>query len=161
MENREGNFQFVDINSPEIMEKLDRAPVYKKNVRVKARRAMPGEEIRTILKDGSEETVNVAREGDWVVTNPDEESYVVSGEKFFARYEATGNKGVYAAKGYCRAIPNPFKKPIEIMAPWGSPQRGDENCFIADTCDPDGNREGKPYIIDGHAFRETYRKVER
>ena len=38
------------------------------------------------------------------------------------------------------------------MAFWGSPQFGDENCMIADTCDETGNVTGEPYIIDSEAF---------
>ena len=70
------------------------------------------------------------------------------------RYEADpeGGEGSYRAKGFCRAIKNPFGKPIEIMASWGSPQTGDENCLIADTCDSAGKMDGEPYIIEAAAF---------
>ncbi|QQS22706.1 hypothetical protein IPM19_03690 [bacterium] len=77
--------------------------------------------------------------------------------KFLSRYEPSDEEGVYNAKGYCRAIPNPFNEPIEIMASWGAPQMGDENCMLADTCDADGNTDGEPYIIEAKAFAETYK----
>ena len=92
------------------------------------------------------------------MTNPSGEQYIISEQKFFSRYEATETEGVYSAKGFCRAIKNPFGEPIEIMASWGSPQTGDENCMIADTCDENGaNMGGEPYLIDGAAFAKTYK----
>jgi hypothetical protein len=104
--------------------------------------------------------VNKAGEGDWIMTNPGGEQYIISEKKFLGRYEATDESGVYSAKGYCRAITNPFGKPIEIMASWGSPQTGDERCLIADTCDASGKVDGEPYLIDADAFAKTYKQVE-
>ena len=156
----EDQYQFVDRKSPEIMEALAKAPVYKKQGHVKARQATPGEAITTTLKDGTQETTNTAKEGDWIITNPSGEKYIISKAKFFSRYEATDTEGVYAAKGYCRAVRNPFGVPIEIMASWGSPQTGDGQCLIADTCDASGVCNGEPYLIDGNAFAETYVQVE-
>ena len=126
-------FTKVDRKAPEIMSVLAEAPVFKKQGRVQARPAVAGEKIATILGSGKQETVNTANEGDQVVTNPSGEQYIISGKKFFNRYEPTSEAGVYAAKGYCRAIRNPFGESIEIMASWGEAQTGDENCMIADT----------------------------
>jgi hypothetical protein len=150
-------FRKVDRKAPEILRALEQAPVYRKKGMVKARPAVEGELVKTRLSDGTEETSNTAKANDWVMTNPSGEQYIISQEKFFSRYEVTDVEGVYAAKGYCVAIKNPFGEPIEIMASWGSPQTGDENCMIADTCDANGkNRGGEPYLIDGKAFAETY-----
>lgn len=151
---------FFDRKSQEIMNALKSAPIFKKQGHVNARPATAGEEITTTLKDGKKETVNKAGEGDWIVTNPSGEMYIISGKKFLGRYEATRKDGVYAAKGYCRAITNPFGRPIEIMASWGSPQTGDERCLIADTCDASGKVDGEPYLIDADAFAKTYKQVE-
>lgn len=148
----------IDRKSPEIMNALSEAPIYKKQGFVEARRAEIGEEIITILEDGTKETVNKANEGDWIVVNPGGEEYIVPGSKFENRYEATNEDGKYAAKGYVRATKNPFGKPIEIMASWGEIQVGDEDCFIVDTCDENGNCSGEPYIIARNAFDETYKK---
>ena len=58
-------------------------------------------------------------------------------------------KQVSTATGHIRAIKNPFGSPIAIIASWGEPQYGDENCMIADICDGEGNSmAGEPYIID-------------
>lgn len=159
IETKKSQFQFVERKSPEVTRALTEAPVYKKQGRVDARPATVGEEITTTLENGTQETINKAGAGDWVVTNPAGEQHLISGKKFLDRYEATDEKGVYAAKGYCRAIPNPFGKPIEIMASWGSPQVGDERCLIADTCNASGECDGEPYLIDAGAFAETYRQI--
>ncbi len=152
-------YRKVDRKSPEIIRALSTAKIFKKRGRVKARLATVGEEVITIFKDGAQETANRATFGDWVITNPLGEQYIISGVKFLERYESTGEVGVYNAKGYCRAIRNPFCQPIEIMASWGQPQFGDENCWLADTCDTIGNMGGEPYIIEAAAFAETYEPV--
>lgn len=151
----------VDRKDLEILGALARATIYKKQGTVLARPGVVGERIVTILKsdDGKVETENVVGDGDWVITNPSGEQYVINEKKFLGRYEETGEEGVYAAKGYCRAIANPFGEPIEITASWGEPQFGDENCMIADVCDVDGNMDGEPYLIDGDAFAHTYAPV--
>ena len=153
-------FTKIDRKAAEIMQALAEAPVYKKQGRVQARVAVPGEQITTTLASGAKETVNTANEGDWVMTNPSGAQYIISEKKFFGRYEATSEEGVYTAKGYCRAIVNPFGHSIEIMASWGESQTGDENCMIADTCDADGNVDGEPYLIEAKAFAETYKPVQ-
>jgi hypothetical protein len=45
---------------------------------VQARRAKVGEQITTTLASGAKETVNTANEGDWIVTNPSGEQYIIS-----------------------------------------------------------------------------------
>ncbi len=151
-------FEKIDRKSADIMSALAQAPVYAKFGTVNARPAVPGEKITTTLASGAKETDNAAEEGDWVVTNPSGERYVLKEKQFSARYETSELDGVFKAKGSCRAIKNPFGKPIEIMASWGAPQTGDENCLIADTCDEHGGTMGgEPYLIDGKAFAETYK----
>lgn len=151
-------FTQVDRKSPEIMSALAIAQVFKKQGNVEGRPAVVGEKIATVLASGVTETNNTAKEGDWIMTNPSGEQYIIAEAKFLSRYEATETSGVYQAKGYCRAIKNPFSVPVEIIASWGSPQTGDENCMFADVCDADGNNMGgEPYIIEVNAFAETYK----
>jgi len=151
-------FEKIDRKAPEIMEALANAQVFKKQGQVNARPAVVGEGITTTLESGAKETENTAQEGDWIMTNPSGEQYIISEKKFFGRYEATSEDGVYKAKGSCRAVVNPFGKPIEIMASWGSPQTGGADCMIAETCDEDGsNMGGEPYLIDADAFAKTYK----
>lgn len=151
-------YQQIDRKSDIIMAALSTAPVFQKQGLVQAHPADVGESIETVLASGTSETTNTANEGDWIVTNPSGEKYIISEQKFQSRYEPTDVAGTYKARGSCRAVPNPFGKPIEIMASWGEPQLGDEHCMIADTCDADGsNLGGEPYLIEGAAFAETYK----
>ncbi|MDZ4299532.1 MAG: PGDYG domain-containing protein [Candidatus Sungbacteria bacterium] len=155
-------FTKVDRKAPEIMTALATAPVFKKQGRVHARPAVAGENITTTLQSGAQETTNTAKDGDWIVTNPSGEEYAISEAKFLGRYDSTDEQGVYGARAYCRAIRNPFGKPIEIMAEWGEPQTGDENVLIADICDQNGEKRGnEPYLIAAREFAETYKEVEK
>lgn len=156
-----GNTSYLQIDrkAKTITEAINTAPIFKKQGLVHARPAIPGEKITTILKTGAQETENIAKKNEVIVTNPSGEQYIISMERFLNRYEMTPEVGKFSAKGFCRAILNPFGKPIEIMASWGTPQTGDENCLIADTCDASGQTTGEPYLIDGKAFAETYIQV--
>lgn len=155
-----GNFKAVDRKSQEVLDGLKNAPIYKKFGKVKVRPGVAGEEIVTRIA-GQEETRNTVKEGDYVMTNPGGEEYILGSEKLASRYQKTDEDGVYEAKGFCRAIPNPFGYPVEIMASWGSPQAGDKDCYFADTCDEDGNMSGEPYIIESQAFADTYALYEK
>lgn len=152
---------FIDRKSPDLMDKLANARLYKKIGVVHARPAVAGEMIVTFI-NGIEETTNTANEGDVVVTGAAGEQYIIGGDKFRSRYtpiasaeDINGNLA-YQASGHCRAIRNPFGGPVEILASWGEAQYGDENCYFADACDAEGNGDLEPYIIEGKAFEDTY-----
>lgn len=149
----------VDRMAPQVLAGLQTAPIFKKQGTVQARAAKVDEKITTTLEDGTVETKNTAKKGDWLVTNPGGEQYLVPGHKFKARYEESDTPGTFNAKGHCRAIRNPFGTPVEIMASWGSPQQGDEDCWFADVCDADGNGDSSPYLIAADAFSQTYKQT--
>jgi hypothetical protein len=150
----------IDRKAPEIMRALATAPIFRKQGQVQARHTEGNEKVVTILVSSTEETRNTANSDDWAVTNPSGEQYILSDALFQKRYEATDRDGVYDAKGCCRAIKNPFGKPIEILAFWGEVQVGDENCLIVEMCDENGTiLDGEPYLIDGLSFTETYKLV--
>ncbi len=159
-ESQKETFLHIERKSPDIREALTLAPIYKKDVLVRARKAVAGEEVKTITKTGDVETVNEAQDGDWIVTNASGEDYILPPAMFTQRYGDSDTPGIYHASGYCKAIENPYGKPIEILASWGTSQRGDEHCFIADTCDANGILHGEPYLIEGDAFKQTYSKIE-
>lgn len=146
----------IERKSPDIMEALKTAPIFKKDALVQVRRAVLGEKISTTLTHGEVETINTAGSEDIIVTNSSGEEYILPLGQLTERYEATDTLGTYRATGYCRAIPNPYGTPIEIMASWGTVQNGDRSCFIADTCDANGNLTGEPYLIEHNVFMETY-----
>lgn len=154
-------YKEINRHAPEIMEGIKNAPVYKKKGEVAAVIANGGEVIETILADGTKETTNTAEAGDFIVTNPGGERYIVKADTFNKRYEAKdGEEGVYSAKGYCKAIENPYQEDITMEASWGEQQTGDAYCMLADTYDPiTGELGGEPYIIEERAFQDTYQKA--
>ena len=66
---------------------------YAKFARIQAIEAVGGEVIETILADGTKETSNTANAGDWIVTNPGGEKYIVPAAKFPKKYEAAPEIG--------------------------------------------------------------------
>ncbi len=150
--------RFVDRKSVEIIEGLKLAPLFKKQGFVDARMGVVGEKIQTLLANGNFETSNIVKHStDWVITNPDKETYILESKKFEIRYEPTQIPGQYQARGYSRIMKNPYDEAIEILASWGSPQYGDANCYFADVCDMNGeNMEGEPYLLGAEEFITTY-----
>ena len=151
---------FIDRKDNLLINLIALAPMYKKQVAVSARLVDSPEVVHTVLADGNKETENFAVFGDWVVTNPTGEQYVIKSSVFFNRYEPTEVPGVYLAKGYCRAVVNPYGEKIKITPSWGGEQVGDWQCFIADSCDYCGICDGEPYIIDSQSFNATYAPVK-
>jgi hypothetical protein len=129
-----------------------------KNFNPETLKGKRGELIVTRLKDGTVETANVAAPGDWIVTNPGGEEYVPGNEKFLKRYEPKpGQSGVFIAKGYCKAVKNPFNEPIRMMASWNEMQSGGADCIIAVVYDMESKKDdNEPYIIGVAEFSETY-----
>lgn len=143
-------------------EALDRdGKLYRKNGEFRATRVSVATPVETILADGREETKNVATPGDFVVTGPGGERYVVKPEVFAARYgRKRGTGDVYLARGEIIAVPNPLGHAIRFWASWGEVQTGAADCMIADMFDPaTRKRAGQPYIIGRAEFEKTYRRV--
>ncbi len=123
--------------------------MFKKSVEIRARRAVPGEVIET----GLDATKNTAEEGDWIVTNPNGEQYIVKDDKFQARYEPKeGEDGVFVSKGLpVKAVQ--VDRNIVFKAPWGELQAVKAGGYIIES----GNER---YGIDQDAFLKTYKPVE-
>ncbi len=153
----------IDRNAAPITEALDaRGKLYRKVAQVRARRAIRETAVHTILADGTRETSNIAEPGDYIVTAPGGERYVVKPEIFEARYVLKrGRKNVYLARGQSIAVQNPYRRPISILAPWGERQHGAADCMIADVADPvTHQRAGAPYLIARDEFERTYKLVK-
>lgn len=161
-ENEPAVYMELDLSTAEYTAKLAEAPVFAKKAEVNATVAAGGEVVETILADGTRETTNTANPGDAIITNPGGEQYIIPAETFNKRYEITAEEGVFRAKGMARALRNDTGAPIEIMAPWGEPQFGDENCMIATVFDPDKPDEigADRYIIGADEFADTYGPIE-
>ncbi len=146
-----------------IAEALDRnGNIYRKCAEVRATRVSVATPVETILADGRRETSNLAAPGDYIVTAPGGERYVVKPDAFAARYEPkSGTRDVYLASGKIVAAPNPLGRALHLVAPWGEVQSGSADCMIADAFDPaTKKRAGRPYIIDRTEFEKTYSRVK-
>ncbi|WP_433204754.1 hypothetical protein ACQP1G_16590 [Nocardia sp. CA-107356] len=143
---------------PDYAERLRRAPIYRKKAVVQAVEAEGGENVVTILSSGKEETRNTAKRGDWIITNPGRERYIVAKDKFSTLYEPLPN-GKFAARGTVRAEPNPTGKSIVAKASWGE-TRGDSDCYIASGYDPTNPEKISVRIIGKIEFEATYSPIE-
>lgn len=126
--------------------------MYQKQAKIHATVAHGGETINTVLSDGTEETTNTAQAGDYIVTNPGGEQYVIKPDVFHSRYASTDHEGEYQATGKVIAMMNPTGKPISLQAPWGEMQYGGARSILAVPID----EPTKPYIIGREEFDETY-----
>ncbi len=127
---------------------------YAKSARIQARPAQEGEKIVTVLKDGTQETENIANDGDWVVTNPSGEQYIVPGEKFAQKYEPAEElgEGWYKPTG----LPQTFiqiHRELKIKASWGEQYLG-SGSFLNITKPED------VYGVAEEEFKETYELVK-
>ncbi len=161
----ETQFQLVDRMSPEIMNALAKASVYKKVGLTKARLAVPGEIVTTIIKGAEgdiKEMKNTAKEGDRVVAGPLGEEYLNTAVEFPDNYEATDKAGWYLPKTHCRAIPNPLGRKVKMITSWGPPEYQDERCFFACKCDENGKIDTKKgfYFVAFDSFIQTYKKIK-
>lgn len=147
----------LDVHS--FADALGAAPTARKSAVVCAEQMSSTGVVRTVLADGLVETSNVYGPGDWVVTNPGGEQYVMSGERFADRYSPTALAGRFAARGRVRAIQHTGWYDIEIVAPWGEKMRGAPGCFVVEVVPDVTNlrvRSTDRYLIGEHEFRETY-----
>lgn len=150
----------LDLCSEELSGLLAAAPVYEKLPVVSARVAEADEAVVTVLADGREETSNLARPGDVIVTNPGGERYVLDPETFSRRYREIAD-GRFQATGMVRALRNPAAVEIEIVAPWGELMRGGPDCWIAMAYDPTQPEQGSldRYLIGAEEFAASYRQL--
>ncbi len=142
----------------QILALLVECPVYRKRkgILFQVRSLLAGEMVETILADGRIETVNVAKEGDFEITNPGGEKHIVAGEKFPNLYEEVeGMPGVYRAKGKVRAFPNPFGEEVVVTASWGT-RNGAADCLLAVGIEPSGSIGSSLRIIGGDEFHLNY-----
>lgn len=142
--------------------------VYKKFKKIHARKAVEGEEIQTVTKDGLE-TTNTANEGDFIVRNQTEaaEMYIVPAKKFQDRYdfleEGEDVFSVYASKGKIagvemnEALLQQLKLHDEfyLVAPWGEEMVVKKDDYLVSPLD-----YSEVYRIARKEFFETYQLDE-
>lgn len=126
---------------------------FAKKVEIQARPAKTGEKIDTVTADGKE-TTNTAKEGDFVVTNPGGEQYILSDDKLRSRYQDLGS-GRYKATGSVRALE--YKGPAtEFQASWGESMALKPGDMIVSPLGADGKPTGEIYRIAKKEFEDTY-----
>ncbi len=101
------------------------AVLYRKDVTVAARPAIPGESLTTVMADGHIETVNTAKYGDMMIRNPSGECYFIGGSTFTQRYAseeggAPDINGFLTFRAVGGAIPCVrLSENVSFLAPWG------------------------------------------
>lgn len=128
------------------------APRYRKVTCFQVRPARAGEQVITVLSDGSVETVNTARDGDKVATSPGGEQYLIPQEEFDSGYLPC-RCGGYRANRVVRAVRNLTGRRVRIAAPWSGTQVGGPDCWFVAPVD----RPGAVYIVGAEEFGSTYR----
>lgn len=125
---------------------------YAKTARISARPGIPGEKITTTLANGHQETVNVAKAGDMVATNPGGEQYVIKAETFKKKYEIDpDNPKVFRPKGGAQQFLQ-LNEDIDFVAPWGEDMHMKSGDFINVT----DREKGDIYGIAKKEFFDTY-----
>ncbi|MBP5616216.1 MAG: hypothetical protein J6X06_00205 [Elusimicrobiaceae bacterium] len=128
---------------------------YAKFARIQATQAIGGEKIETVLADGTVETTNVANPGDWIVTNPGGEKYIVPGDKFAKKYEPASElgEGWYKPTGGNQQFVQ-INQDMQVLASWGETQFIKKGGFLNVTNPTD------IYGVGEEEFHNTYKLVE-
>ncbi len=153
MNDKEQSFISIDLGSVEFDTNFKNAPMYEKYAIVEARPAKPGEKIvtRVNTKGGTmEETKNQAGQGDFIVTNPGGEEYIIKSDKFSKLYEKLPD-GKFKAMGEVRAIKT--DRNVAFTAPWGEKMNILAGGYLVDN-------NGDRYGIEESIFKMTYRLKE-
>lgn len=129
--------------------------MYAKTARIQAVQAKGGEEIQTVMKNGHVETNNTANAGDWIVTNPDGEQYIVQQAVFEKKYVAAPELGAgwFKPKG----VPQKFvqiNEDMTVRASWGEEQHLRKGAYL-NISNPDDI-----YGVAEKEFHNTYGLVK-
>lgn len=131
------------------------AAVFRKTARLaqdKIEVAKAEQEVVTVIA-GKPETRNTAKPGDYVVTGPLGERYVIAGNRFDRLYEPDPSRpGEFRSKGTVLAVL--LIEPVTFKAPWGEQQRIDAGGVMVKNGDD-------IYGIAEAAFAETYGRADR
>ncbi|MGA7327040.1 MAG: PGDYG domain-containing protein [Rhodomicrobium sp.] len=148
----------IDRHSPEIAKLLEIIGVrYRKLGVVHAERAVVATPVVTSLTDGTVETKSQAQPGDYIVTAPAGERYVVKQETFLTRYaRKPGSLGVWRDHSRRKSI-SAAHRHFGLL---GDGQHGASDCMIADVFHPSEGRRGEPCLIGRAEFENTYAKAE-
>ena len=118
---------------------------------VRAERARKGASLQTTV-GGFAVSVNIAQDGDWIVTTGAGDQYFLSDEKLRARYHPTPD-----ARGLHLPSPQPLPMvritaPIRFRAPWGAMQYAPAGSVLV-------LKQGDVYAIHAASFARGYRRL--
>ena len=127
---------------------------WRKIAPVRARPALVGEEVSTVI-DGKVETTNAALAGDMLVQNPSGERYLVPHAKFVLKYEPVGDRDDEQGFRSYRSISSPVAcvrvdRDVEFAAPWGELMRIERGGYLVSAAGND------VYGVQHTAFHATY-----
>lgn len=151
-----------------------------KKAQIFAAEAQSEMQVTTFVKDGTEETVNTAKIGDYIVFNGDDQGslllnddgsynvYVIDQEKFYNLYEALEDQDIknieynnqdmdvkkYKSKSKIYAIK--VNTDFKITAPWGAEQLGKSGAYLVINVTAGGDS----YIIAEDEFYKTYEWIK-
>lgn len=103
--------------------------------------------VETRLPDGTLESTQEAKSGDWIITGSKGENFVFTDKKFQSLYNSNGTGGWVPKERKIVAISNPFGQSVRINAPWGGTQDGSEKAVLVAEIGPDGSMTKDRYII--------------
>lgn len=147
----------VDINAYAAEQIKNGSPVmsFIKTARIQARPGKIGEQITTVLANGTIETKNVAKEGDMIATNPGGEQYIIPAETFQKKYEADPTKaGQYRPKGGPQSFIR-LTEDVAFRASWG------EDMVIKAGGVLNVTNPQAVYGIAGDEFKSTYAPCDK
>ena len=138
------------------LENKNRVREYQKFGNVVAKQVTAGLKIDTVI-DGEIETTNTSKDGDWLVTGPKGEQYLIADDKFKKRYafvSKTPRGDKYKAVGNVFAVQ--FKgATFKFKAPWGEEMLCRNGDFI---CSTSMANVDDVYRIEKDAFAKTYKR---
>lgn len=140
----------IDLFSKELETRFkDEGQIYRRKIEPirGAQQVTEVTKVETRLPDGTLESTQDAKIGDWIITGSKGERFVFTDKKFQSLYNPDGAGQWIPKERKIVAIPNPFGQPVRITAPWGGTQDGSERAMLVAELGPDSNMTKDRYII--------------
>ncbi|KKP31678.1 MAG: hypothetical protein A2312_04200 [Candidatus Staskawiczbacteria bacterium RIFOXYB2_FULL_32_9] len=145
----------IDLFSEELERQfLENGKVYSRKIEpiLGAEKVSISQVVETKLPDGTLESTQEAKDGDWIITGTKGEKFVFTDKKFQDLYDSDGKGEWLPKKRKIIAMSNPFGGFVRISAPWGTQenpafQDGSDKCMFVVGLDKDGNLTQDRYII--------------
>ena len=147
-------YKSLDLFSANFESRLtDNGKVFVRKIeQVIVRQAIESEVVDTYMSDGTLETSVIAGKGDWVITGPKGEEFILTDEKINDLYVRTESGDFVTKARKIIALKNPTGTKIRIKAPWGTDEKpvyqyGGTDCVVAVGLTEYGALTDNRYII--------------